>query len=64
MFNQLDVPYHRDAKGHNKAAGRGTVAAAIGGPAVFISLDAMVPGQMRAGHGYCRSRLTAVNLNS
>ena len=37
MFNDSDIPYHR----HAKAAVGGAVTAAIGDPAVFISVDAM-----------------------
>ena len=45
MFNNSDVPYHR----HAKAAVGGAVTAAIGDPAVFISVDAMHSGPHGSG---------------
>ncbi len=45
MFNDSDVPYHR----HAKAAVGGAVTAAIGDPAVFISVDAMHSGPHGSG---------------
>lgn len=45
MFNDSDVPYHR----HAKAAVSGAVTAAIGDPAVFISVDAMHAGPHGSG---------------
>jgi cyanuric acid amidohydrolase len=45
MFNDSDIPYHR----HAKAAVGGAVAAAIGDPAVFISVDAMHSGPHGSG---------------
>ena len=45
MFNDSDVPYHR----HAKAAVGGAVTAAIGDPAVFISVDAMHSGPHGGG---------------
>ena len=45
MFNDFDVPYHR----HAKAAVGGAVTAAIGDPAVFISVDAMHSGPHGSG---------------
>src|SRR3984885_9883024 len=45
MFNDSDVPYHR----HAKAAVGGAVAAAIGDPAVFLSVDAMHSGPHGSG---------------
>ena len=45
MFNDSDIPYHR----HAKAAVGGAVTAAIGDPAVFISVDAMHSGPHGSG---------------
>ena len=45
MFNDSDVPYYR----HAKAAVGGAVTAAIGDPAVFISVDAMHSGPHGSG---------------
>lgn len=45
MFNDSDVPYHR----HAKAAVGGAVTAAVGDPAVFISVDAMHSGPHGSG---------------
>jgi ring-opening amidohydrolase-like protein len=45
MFNDSDIPYHR----HAKAAVGGAVTAAIGDPAIFISVDAMHSGPHGSG---------------
>ena len=45
MFNDSDVPYHR----HAKAAVGGAVTAALGDPAVFISVDAPHSGPPGSG---------------
>jgi cyanuric acid amidohydrolase len=45
MFNDSDVPYHR----HAKAAVGGAVTAAVGDPALFISVDAMHSGPHGSG---------------
>jgi cyanuric acid amidohydrolase len=45
MFNDSDVPYHR----HAKAAVGGAVTAAIGDPAIFVSVDAMHSGPHGSG---------------
>jgi barbiturase len=45
MFNDSDVSVHR----HVKAAAGGMIAAAIGDPAVFISVDAMHSGPHGSG---------------
>jgi len=45
MFNDSDIPYHR----HAKAAVGGAVTAAVGDPALFISVDAMHSGPHGSG---------------
>jgi cyanuric acid amidohydrolase len=45
MLDDSDVPWHR----HAKAAVGGVAAAAIGDPAVFVSVDAMHQGPQGGG---------------
>ena len=45
MLDDFDVPWHR----HAKAAVGGVAAAAIGDPAVFVSVDAMHQGPQGGG---------------
>ena len=54
MLDDSDVHHHR----HSKAAVGGVAAAAIGDPAVFVSVDAMHqgPAGRRAGRRHCRAR--------
>jgi cyanuric acid amidohydrolase len=53
MLDDSDVPWHRHAKG---AVG-GVAAAAIGDPAVFVSVDAMHQGPQ--GGGPCAAIIDA-----